>query len=113
MNTHDTIAPAETTAQVEVYGEQEAPEGIYSGFVSENASYFAQAFVPLNEIFGNEGVMNIVSDEADYTVVVAVRHAEGGSQEDGVMDVDCAILEAKQDSLQECLAALEEVESLG
>jgi len=112
MNSDQTIAPAETTALVNLAGEHDAaPEGIYAGFVGENASYFAQAFSPLNEVFGNEGPMKVVSDEADYTVVVSVRHAEGDqSQDEGVMDVDCAILEANQESLRDCLDALNEIE---
>ena len=86
---------------------------MYSGFVGENASYFAQAFAPLNEIFCNDGAMKIVSDEAEYTVVVSVRNVEGDDlHAEGVMDVDCAILEAEQDSLTECLTALDEVDKL-
>lgn len=113
MNSEQTIAPPEINAHVDMYGEQEAPEGIYAGFVGENAGYFAQAFAPLNEVFGNAGPMKIVSDEADYTVVVSVRHADGGDpHEEGVMDVDCAILESNQDSLRDCLVALDEVEEL-
>lgn len=113
MNAEDTIAPPETSALVELHGDQNAPEGIYSGFVGENASYFAQAFAPLNEVFRNDGAMKIVSDEADYTVVVAVRKAGGdGAHDEGVMDVDCAILEAEQESLIDCLVALDEVEKL-
>jgi len=106
MNVEDTIAPPETSSNVQVYGEQDAPEGIYTGFVGENASYFAQAYAPLNEVFSNDGTMKVVSDEADYTVVVAVRQAEGS--EVGVMDVDCAILESKQEKLSRCLVALDE-----
>jgi len=72
MNVEDAIAPPETNNQVEIYGDQDAPEGMYSGFVGANASYFAQA-----------------------------------ADEDGVMDVDCAILEANQQSLSGCLTALD------
>lgn len=108
MNVEDAIAPPETNNQVEIYGDQDAPEGMYSGFVGANASYFAQAFAPLNEVFGNDGAMKVVSDEEDYIVVVAVRHIEGANaDEDGVMDVDCAILEANQQSLSGCLTALD------
>lgn len=113
MNSEQTVAPPEINAHVEIHGAQEPPEGVYAGFVGENASYFAQAFAPLNEVFGNAGPMKIVSDEADYTVVVAVRNAEDEEQPaDGVMDVDCAILEADQDSLRDCLDALDEVQEL-
>ncbi|BDS07892.1 hypothetical protein NT6N_29320 [Oceaniferula spumae] len=113
MISEQTIAPPETSALVELSGEQEAPDGIYSGFVGENAAYFAQAFASLNEVFCNEGPMKIVSDEADYTVVVSVRKADGASDhEEGVMDVDCAILEANQESLRDCFDALNELEEL-
>ncbi|MBK1832154.1 hypothetical protein JIN77_15560 [Verrucomicrobiaceae bacterium R5-34] len=113
MNADQTIAPVETSALVNLANEYEVPEGIYAGFVGENASYFAQAFAPLNEVFGNDGQMRIVSDEEDYTVVAAVRHAEGGdASEAGAMDVDCAILESHQDSLRDCLTALNDIEDL-
>ncbi len=113
MNAENIIAPPETGALVELHGDQDAPGGIYSGFVGENANYFAQAFASLNEVFCNEGSMTIVSDEVDYTVAVAVRKAGGdASYEEGVVDVDCAILEAEQDSLADCLKALDAVDKL-
>lgn len=111
MNVDDTIAEPETSSNVQVYEEQDVPTGIYSGFVGENASYFAQAYAPLNEVFNNDGAMKVVSDETEYTVVVEVRQAEGS--EVGVMDVDCAVLEADQESLKECLVALDGMENNG
>lgn len=88
---------------------EDIPDEVYSNFVEENASYFAQAFSPLNEVFGNAGNMKVVSDEMDYSVVVAMRKTAGDEDlEEGVIDVDCAILEAQQESLQDCLAALDE-----
>ncbi len=80
-------------------------------FVMENASYFAQTFAPLNDVFGNSGPMKIVSEESEITVVVAV----GEAGEDGGADVDCALLEANQESLRDCMDVLftEPLESHG
>lgn len=82
------------------------PGGIYSGFVSENASYFAQTFAALNGVFGNPGPMKLMSEEEDFTVAVVVR----GTEEEGVMDVDCALMEAGQESLRDCFDALDELD---
>jgi len=71
-------------------------------FAAANAEFFAQALAPINELFRNSGTMNIVSDELDYTVVVGMRT----TGEDDVVDVDCALLEAGQDSLRDSLDAL-------
>ena len=71
-------------------------------FVSSNAEYFAQALAPLNNIFRNSGMMNIVSEETDFTMVVGMKP----TNEDGVMDVDCAMLDANQESLQDSINAL-------
>lgn len=71
-------------------------------FIVANAEYFTQALAPLNSIFRNSGTMNIVSEEADYTVVVGMKTTE----EEGVMDVDCATLDADQKSIQNCINAL-------
>ena len=71
-------------------------------FVAANAEYFAQALAPLNAVFRNSGMMNIVSQEEDYTVVVGMKTA--GTE--GELDVDCAILEPHQQSLKNCINAL-------
>ena len=83
MNAEQTTARPEANSRVKNYGDKDAPEGMYSEFVGENASYFAQAFAPLNEIFSNAGQMKIVSDEVDYTVVVAVRLIEDDQSGEG------------------------------
>ena len=107
MTAEQTIAEPEASSHVKTYGDKGAPEGMYSEFLGENASYFAQAFAPLNEVFSNAGPMKIVSDEADYTVVVSVRLIEDDQPGEGEVEVDCAILEAEQGSLQSCLTALD------
>lgn len=71
-------------------------------FASANAEYFAHALAPLNELFRNTETMNIVSDELDYTFVVGLTT----TGEQGVVDVDCALLEAKQESLRDSLNSL-------
>lgn len=71
-------------------------------FLASNAEFFAQAFAALNEVFGNSGPMNIVSEEAEMTVVVGAKEADG----DGAMDVDCVLLEPDQESLRECINTL-------
>ena len=53
MTAEQTIAEPEASSHVKTYGDKGAPEGMYSEFVGENASYFAQAFAPLNEVFSN------------------------------------------------------------
>ncbi len=88
---------------------KKSEKGVYSAFVAENANYFAQAFSPLNEVFGNDGNMKIVSEEIEYTVVVVMRKTTGNEDPDKmVIDVDCAILEAKQESIRDCLVSLDE-----
>ena len=77
-------------------------DGERRAFAAANAEFFAQALAPINELFRNSGTMNIVSDELDYTVVVGMRT----TGEDDVVDVDCALLEAGQDSLRDSLDAL-------
>ena len=47
-------------------------------------------------------MMNIVSEEADFTIVVGMKPTE----EDGVMDVDCVTLEPNQESLKDCINVL-------
>jgi len=73
-----------------------------SAFTAANAEFFAQALAPINGLFRNSGMMNIVSDELDYTVVVGMKT----TGEEGVMDVDCALLEPGQNSLRDSLDAL-------
>lgn len=68
-------------------------------FLADNAGYFAQAFGPLNELFENSGPMQVVSEESEMTLVVGVRETE----EAGVMDVDCVMLEPNQESLRDCV----------
>ena len=74
-------------------------DGGRRAFAAANADFFAQALAPINELFRNSKTMNIVSDELDYTVVVSMQP----TGEEGVMNVDCALLEPGQDSLKECL----------
>lgn len=71
-------------------------------FAAANAEFFTQALAPLNVLFRNSETMNIVSDELDYTVVVGMKP----TGEEGEVDVDCALLEAGQDSLRRSLDAL-------
>ncbi len=71
-------------------------------FLAANAEYFAQALAPLNGVFRNSGMMNIVCEEQDYTVVVGMKPTEA----DGELDVDCAVLDAQQQSLKDCINAL-------
>ncbi|GEM_PF-4157642 len=71
-------------------------------FLAANAEYFAQALAPLNGVFRNSGMMNIVCEELDYTVVVGMKEAG----DEGELDVDCAILGADQRSLKDCINAL-------
>ena len=71
-------------------------------FVASNAEFFAQAFAPLSAMFGSPGSMLIVSEETEMTVAVGVRE----TGEDGVMDVDCVMLEANQESLRDCIDTL-------
>lgn len=71
-------------------------------FLAANAEYFAQALSPLNEVFDNEGVMNIVSEEQEYTMVVGMKQ----TGVEGEADVDCAMLDPNQPSLKESLKAL-------
>ena len=80
----------------------EEEEAKQQSFLAENAEYFAQALAPLHTIFRTSGMMNVVSDEADFTVVVGMKPAG----EDGVMDVDCVTLEPNQESLRDCINAL-------
>jgi hypothetical protein len=77
-------------------------EAAQQAFIASNAEYFAQALAPLNDIFHNSGMMNIVSEESDFTIVVGIKPTE----EDGVMDVDCASLDPNQESLKDCINAL-------
>lgn len=72
------------------------------GFLAANAEYFAQALAPLNGVFRNSGMMNIVCEELEYTVVVGMKTVG----DEGELDVDCAILEANQGSLKDCINAL-------
>ena len=71
-------------------------------FLAANAEYFAQALAPLNGVFRNSGMMNIVCEEREYTVVVGMKEAG----HEGELDVDCAILGADQGSLKDCINAL-------
>ena len=71
-------------------------------FIAANAEYFAQSLAPLNAVFRNSGMMNIVSEEQEYTVVVGMKTAG----DEGELDVDCAILEPHQQSLKNCINAL-------
>ena len=96
MNEEEDISYAEAVGVVAGDAEEQ------QAFVSANAEYFAQALVPLNGVFRNSGTMNIVSEEQDYTVVVGMRTVG----EEGVLDVDCAMLEANQESLKDCINAL-------
>ena len=80
----------------------ETPLAEDSEFLASNAGFFAQAFAPLNDVFGNSGPMNIVSEEAEVAVVVGVKEAD----EDGGMDVDCVLLEPNQESLRDCINTL-------
>ncbi len=85
----------------------ESPEDPIDGdgdseFLASNAEFFAQAFSALNEVFQSSGPMNIVSEEADRTVVVGVKEAD----DDGAMDVDCILLESDQESLRDCINTL-------
>jgi len=83
----------------------ESPENPIEGdseFLASNAEFFAHAFVALNEVFQSSGPMNIVSEEADRTVVVGVKEAD----DDGAMDVACVLLEPNQESLRDCINTL-------
>lgn len=80
----------------------ELGNGERRAFAAANAEFFAQALAPINELFRNSGTMNIVSDEIDYTVVIGMRR----TGENDVLDVDCALLEAGQDSLRGSLDSL-------
>lgn len=71
-------------------------------FIAANAEYFAQSLSSLNALFDNAGNMNIVSEEDEYTVILGMKTI--ADSED--VDVDCAILEPKQESLQGCIDAL-------
>jgi hypothetical protein len=68
-------------------------------FLTSNAGFFAQTFGPLNALFENSGPMQVVSEESEMTLVVGVRETE----ESGVMDVDCVMLEPNQESLRDCV----------
>jgi hypothetical protein len=70
-----------------------------SEFLASNADFFANSFVPFNEIFQSSGPINIISEETKRTVVVGVKEAD----EDGAMDVDCVLLKPDQESLRGCI----------
>ena len=89
MNEESIILPEEAMAE-------------HQAFLTANAEYFAQALAPLNQVFRNSGVMNIVSQEQDFTVVVGMN--ETGIE--GEIDVDCATLEPNQASLKNCIHTL-------
>lgn len=78
------------------------PALVASEFLASNAEFFAQAFSPLNGVFGNSGPMNIVSEESEMTVAVGVKQAD----DDGAMDVDCVLLDPDQESLRDCINTL-------
>lgn len=85
-----------------ITGEGSDPIVEQQQFLAANAEYFAQALSPLNQLFDNSGMMNIVSEEEDYTVVVGMKQTEV----DGDVDVDCATLEPNQQSVKDCINAL-------
>ncbi len=87
-----TITPFPQATAAKIRGE----------FVTQNASFFAQIFEPLNAVFENSGAMNIISEELDITVAVAVKEANA----QGEAEVDCALLESPQESLRDCIQAL-------
>jgi len=92
--------PLENSAEVtDSAGDEETAQ---QAFIAANAEYFAQAMSPLHSIFRTSGMMNIVSEESDFTVVVGMNP----TGEDGVMDVDCATLEPNQESLKDCINVL-------
>ncbi len=85
--------------------EEETTSGsvdVAGDFLAENAEFFAQAFVALNPVFQSSGLMRVVSEESEMTMVVGVK----GPDEDGEMDVDCVLLDPDQESLRDCLDAL-------
>lgn len=94
----DTMTPESGEAE----GGTENPMAQVQGFIAANAEFFAQTLAPINELFSNSGMMNIVSEEDEFTVVVGMRTTD----EEGVMDVDCAALDPNQESLKESLNAL-------
>lgn len=80
----------------------ENPNTTDDQFLASNAEFFTQAFAPLNQIFQNSGSMTIISEEARNTVVLNIKKTD----DDGAMDVDCALLEPHQESLSECIKSL-------
>jgi len=96
---NDDIEIADPSEAVADAGSEDAEQ---QAFVAANAEYFAQALAPLNEVFRNSGMMNIVCEEQDFTVSVGIQTIG----EEGVFDVDCVMLEADQGSLQDCIDAL-------
>ncbi|MBT8045194.1 MAG: hypothetical protein KJO79_09610 [Verrucomicrobiae bacterium] len=82
--------------------ETDIPDADDSGFLASNAEFFAQRFAPLHDVFDSSGPINIVSEEADMTVVVGIK----APTDDGAVDVDCVLLEPDQESLRDCIDTL-------
>ncbi|MBT8037730.1 MAG: hypothetical protein KJO21_09315 [Verrucomicrobiae bacterium] len=74
-------------------------------FLATNAVFFAQMCEPLNALFQSSGPMQILSDESEMTLVVAVRATEE-TDEAGAMDVDCVMLEPNHESLRTCVNSI-------
>ena len=68
-------------------------------FLSDNAEYFAQSFMGLNEIFHNSGAMNIISEESKFVVAISMQVAD----DQGAIDMECTLLKPNQRSLRDCI----------
>ncbi len=79
--------------------ETENLKNVNAQFLQDNAEYFAQSFIGLNEIFHNSGAMNIVSEESNFVVAICMQIAD----EQGAIDMDCTLLKPNQRSLRDCI----------
>ncbi|MGB0991859.1 MAG: hypothetical protein ACPG32_05260 [Akkermansiaceae bacterium] len=83
--------------------EDQTAEDELGSFLGENAEYFIRLFQPVAETLGHVNGIKVISEEGDYTVAVASRVIG----DDGELDVDCVILDPHQESLSDCLNALD------
>jgi len=77
-----------------------------SNFITSNARYFAQMFMPLNEIFGNPGSMKIVSQEERRTVVIDIKVDNENSDGEQEADVSCVMLKPDYKTLADNMMIL-------
>jgi hypothetical protein len=68
-------------------------------FLTDNAEYFAQSFMGLNDVFRNSGAMNIISEESKFVVAISMQIAD----KQGAIDMECTLLKPNQRSLRDCI----------